>query len=111
MDGGDRVMQVGAVAEGVATAAEDPVIASTCRALFPGTRPLMTNRGIRLGLTRGDVEGHVQTRGRDSAGVTLYERSEDHGRGAGAYNTFSWLRVRFSDGRVTAFSTGMVSSR
>src|SRR4051812_2405562 len=38
MGGGDHVMQVDAVAPGVATAAEDPVIATSCRALLPGTR-------------------------------------------------------------------------
>jgi hypothetical protein len=111
MGGGDRVMQVDAVGVDVATAAEDPVIATNCRALLPGTPPLTTNRGIRLGLTRADVERRVQRRGCDSAGVTLYERSEDHGRGANASNVFSWLRVRYSNGRVAAFSTGVVSSR
>ena len=111
MGGGDRVMQVDAVGVDVATAAEDPIIATHCRTLLPGTPPLTTNRGIRLGLTRADVERRVQRRGRDSAGVMLYERSDAHGRGALAYDVFSWLRVRYSNGRVAAFSTGVVSSR
>lgn len=111
MGSGTRVMQVGGVGPGAATAAEDPVIATRCRALVSGARPLTTDRGIALGLARADVERRVRGHGRDSSGVTLYEWSEDHGRGVDAYNVYSWLRVRYHNGRVAASSTGTISSR
>lgn len=111
MGGGDHIIQVDAVGAGVASAAPDPVIASQCRSLLPGALPIRTDRGVILGLARAEVEHRVHLHGRDSAGVTIYDRSEDHGRGSGAYNVFSWLRVRYANGRVAAFSTGTVSSR
>ena len=111
MGGGDRITQVDVVGAGSSTAAEEPVIASRCRTLASGAGAERTDRGIRLGLSREAVDRSLALHGRDSAGVTLYEKSEDHGTGPSAYNVASWFRVRYASGRVAAFSTGVVSSR
>ncbi len=111
MGGGDRVTQVDVVGAGSVTAAEDSIIASRCMSLAPDAPGASTDRGIMLGLSRKAVDRRLVQHGRDSAGVTLYEKSEDHGSGQNAYSVASWFRVRYTRGRVAAFSTGVVSSR
>jgi hypothetical protein len=110
MGGGDRIMHLDVVGAGSTTAAEDTVIATRCTTLASRVRSARTNSGIMLGLSRAQVERRLQMRGRDSAGVTLYDKSEAHGRGPSAYDVSSWVRVRYLKGRVRAFSVGMVSS-
>ncbi|MEP6729195.1 MAG: hypothetical protein ABJE10_01090 [bacterium] len=110
MGGGERIMQVDAVSAGTATAAEDSIIATRCHTLAPGTTAAKTDRGIMLDQSRADVERRLQVVGRDSAGVTLYSKSEEHGTSA-SYDISSWVRVRYIAGRVAAFSAGVVSSR
>jgi hypothetical protein len=111
MGGGVRITQVDVVGGGSSTAAEDSIIATRCRTLASNAAAAETDRGIMLGLSRKAVERRLTLHGRDSAGVTLYEKSEDHGTGSKAYNVASWFRVRYRSGRVVAFSTGVVSSR
>jgi hypothetical protein len=111
MGGGERIMQVDAVSVGAATAAEDSILATHCRALASGAMAAQTDRGIMLGQLRTDVERRLHLHGRDSAGITMYTKSEKHGTGARAYDVSSWFRVRYLRGRVAAFSTGVVSTR
>jgi hypothetical protein len=111
MGGGERIMQVDVVGVGAATAAEDSIIATHCRTLAPGAQTATTDRGIVLDQLRAEVERRLHFRGRDSAGVTLYAKSEKHGIGARAYDVSSWFRVRYLRGRVAAFSMGVVSTR
>ena len=61
-------------------------------------------------IPREELERRLKSRGRDSAGVTLYERLERRGTGAGAYDISSWLRVRYTRGRVAAFSARLITS-
>jgi hypothetical protein len=111
MGGGERIMQVDAVGVGTATAAEDAIIATHCRTLASGAKAATTDRGIMLYQLRAEVERRLHSRGRDSAGVTLYSKAEKRGTGARAYDVSSWFRVRYRQGRVVAFSTGVVSTR
>lgn len=109
MGGDQRITQVDVVGPGAATAAEEPIIAARCAriaVLTAGT----TDRGVKLGLTRRDVERLLRAAGRDSAGITLYAKSERSRRGARALDVSSWLRVRYRGGRVAAFSTGVVTT-
>jgi hypothetical protein len=111
MGGGERIMQVDVVSEGAATAAEDSILATHCRTIAAGAKTATTDRGITLHQLRADVERRLQSRGRDSAGIALYAKSEEHGAGAQAYDVSSWFRVRYLRGRVVAFSAGVVSTR
>jgi hypothetical protein len=111
MGGGEHITHIDVVAAGSVTAAEDPVIATQCALLPPGSAGARTDHGIMLGLTRTQVEKRLHLHGRDSASIFLYEKSEDLGTGVNAYNVSSWFRVRYASGHVTAFSTGAVSSR
>jgi hypothetical protein len=111
MGGGERITQVDVVSSGSVPTATDPVIATHCVYLATGAARAKTDQGIMIGLLRQDVERRLHLRGHDSAGVTLYEKSEDHGTGANAYNVSSSFRVRYTKHRVTAFSAGVVSSR
>jgi hypothetical protein len=111
MGGGESITQVDVVSAGSAPATEDPIIATRCVALAPGTADAKTDNGIMIGRRRREVEQRLHLRGHDSAGVTVYEKSEDRGTGSNAYNVSSWFRVRYTKGRVTAFSAAVVSSR
>jgi hypothetical protein len=110
MGGGDHIIRVDVVGVGAPTAAEYPVIASHCHTLAPSIGGARTNSGIMLGLSRAQVERQLRLHGRDSAGVTLYEKSEKHGNGSKAYDVSSWARVRYLKGRVAAFSVGKIST-
>jgi hypothetical protein len=110
MGGGDHITQVDVVGAGSTTAAGGPVIALHCSTLTSRIGTARTNSGIMLGSSRAQVERQLRLRGRDSASVTLYEKSEKHGSGSKAYDVFSWARVRYLKGRVTAFSVGKVST-
>jgi hypothetical protein len=110
MGGGDRITRVDVVSSGSATAAEEHIIATRCTPLARSAPAARTDRGIMLGLSRQAVDRRLRLHGRDSAGVTLYEKSEYQGTGTKVYNVSSWFRVRYMRGRVTAFSTGVVSS-
>jgi hypothetical protein len=110
MGGGDHIVQVDVVGSRRTTAAEAPIIATRCTKLAAAIPTARTDRGLRLGLSRSDVERRLNVRGRERAGVTVYEKEEKRQDGARVFDVSSWVRVRYVGGRVAAFSVGLVST-
>jgi hypothetical protein len=109
MGANEQIMQVDVISAGSAAATPDPPIARECRVLAPATTA-RTDRGIRLGLSRAEVDRRLRVRGRDSAGIAIYDRSEKRRIGGRTYDAWAWLHVRYLENRVVAFSAGAVYS-
>ena len=73
---------------------------------------VQTDHGLRLGLTRNQVNARLGAVGRDSAGVVLYERSVQVGKEEApeSYTKGSGFTVTLGAGRVVAFSGWRVDS-
>src|SRR5947208_346099 len=73
MGGGDRITEVSIVGSKATSADYYPSFAKDCAVLRATSLNIRTDRGVKLGMTRGAVEQLVGRAGRDSAGVTTYE--------------------------------------
>ena len=102
------IMGVDVAGAGVPAASYDPVIAKACTRLLQKTLEIRTDRGITLGLPRSEVERLMGGKGRDSAGITIYEATERRRDQNGAFDASSELLIRYRKGRVAAFHAGAV---
>jgi hypothetical protein len=85
-----------------------PEVERGCVKIAVAASAIVTDRGIRLGLTRAAVMRLLGTPVRDRDGVaefeTVTERTVRTGGTVDRYDLFSALTVTFRDGRVVAFS-------
>lgn len=90
-------------------AGSHPSLERHCAALDVPATAVVSNTGLRLGLTRGEVQATLGVAGRDSADVVVYDRTRDmtmrtrDGRRE-PYTQSSGFTVRFVRGRVVEFS-------
>ena len=101
MGGGTRITGFNVVPAGTR-----PDLEQSCRSIPVGVQSVVTDRGIRIGLTRKEVDALLGRPGRDSAGVVLYEKDvdsvwTDHGKRV-PYNQSSGFNLIFTDGRLAA---------
>jgi hypothetical protein len=92
----------------VIPAGSRPEVERGCARINVPANAIVTDRGIRLGLTRAAVDRLLGTPVRDRDGVAEYEqvteRAVRNGGSVDRYDLFSSLTVTFRDGRVVAFS-------
>jgi hypothetical protein len=86
-----------------------PDVERGCRRVPVAARDIVTDRGVRLGLTRAETDRLLGKPARVTAGVTEYERTTSRRATAqdGAiysYDLFSAITVTFRRGRIVAFS-------
>ncbi|MDB4905990.1 MAG: hypothetical protein JWO05_774 [Gemmatimonadetes bacterium] len=86
-----------------------------CGRLRVSSDSISTSSGLRLGLTRAQLEARLGMKGRDSANVVVYERAVDKPfrRPDGASETYtesSWLYVHFRRGKVAGFLGGRIDA-
>jgi hypothetical protein len=103
MGGGDHIDQFEAVGAQSSSSAEDPPIANECPPLRE-TRAARTDRGIMLGMKRAEVERRLGGKGRDSAGVVIYEARETRRNKKLRATAWSLFRFRYVQGRLAAFT-------
>jgi hypothetical protein len=83
-----------------------PDLERGCRSIAISDERVITNRGIRLGLTRGEVDVRLGRARRDSAGLALYESDVDSvwvedGKRV-PYTQGSGFNLRFKAGRLVS---------